>query len=47
MATVKCLFNEAYGDAVLSQDMCHRYTTILNNSLKQQFTEQNNFATVI
>jgi hypothetical protein len=28
-ATVQCLLDEAYGDSILCQDLCHRYTTIV------------------
>ena len=30
-ATVKCLLTEAYGDSVLCQDLCHRYSTIISS----------------
>ena len=30
-ATVKCLLTEGYGDSILCQDLCHRYSTIINS----------------
>ena len=39
-ATVKCLLNEAYGDSVLCQDLCHRYSIIITVMGFKDFIEE-------
>ncbi len=38
-ATVKCLLTEAYGDSILTQDICHRYSTLITAKEESTITK--------